>query len=208
MDLDKLKQKATSGLRHRVRKVLKARERVIDRYLLEDVIFTQLIADPAIHDVLFIGCAPYTRDYPERFASKHLQTIDIDPANAPFGSADHLVASFCDIDQFVAAESFDVIVCNGVIGFGLNDLPSAERAFVAAHKVLRPGGWLIYGWNEDLSYRPFPPEEITSLRQFETAVLPPFDEVRHKTYSPLRHVFDFYRKPASASTVRSADTAA
>ena len=178
-----------------LRSVLPRRDRLVDRYLLEDVIFPQLLADAEIEQVLFVGCAAYTRDYPKRFASKHFRTIDNFIDVARFGSEDHILDSFANLADHVAPATLDAVICNGVVGFGLDDLADANRAFGAAHDCLRPGGWLVYGWNEDPRFLPFRPEDIGALEQFERAAFQPFQDVRHRTYSPFRHVFDFYRRP-------------
>lgn len=182
-------------VRHRVRDRLRARERRTDRYLLEDVIFPTLIESPEIGAVLFVGTAPYTRDYEVRFGATRLRTIDVDVEQAPYGSHDHIIGSFVEVGELLAADTFDAVVVNGVIGFGMDDLPSAERAFQGAYSVLRPGGWLILGWNEAAPHHPFPPDDIVALKLFVPEALPPFATARYPTYSPLRHVFDFYRKP-------------
>lgn len=179
-----------------VRDAVKLRERRTDRYLLEEVIFPALITDPAVGSVLFVGTAPYTRDYERLFGDTAFTSIDVDAKQAAFGSSDHIIGSIVEIEDLVEADTFDALLMNGVIGFGLNELAQAEKAFEGVHRVLRPGGRLVLGWNEVAPYSPFSPEDIVALRKFLPEPLPPFTMARYPTYSPLRHVYDFYRKPS------------
>jgi SAM-dependent methyltransferase len=167
----------------------------VDRYVLEHGVFPALLARPDVLRVLFVGCDWYTRDYPDIFAGRHFQTIDVDPAKARFGSADHVVGSMTDLDEIFAPSSYDAIVANGVIGFGLDDPAGCERAVAACSAVLRPGGWLVLGWNDVDDLRPVRLEDLAGLRAFEAVPLPPFPAPRHPTFSPAHHTFDFYRRP-------------
>jgi SAM-dependent methyltransferase len=167
----------------------------VDRYLLEHALFPALLADPGVQRVLFVGCEWYTRRYPQRFAGRSFVTIDVDPAKARYGGRPHLVASFADVDHHVAAGSLDAVVANGVIGFGLDDPADCERALAASFRCLRPGGWLVIGWNDVDDLRPVRLGELDSLRAYEHVPLPPFPTADHPTFSPARHVFSFYRRP-------------
>jgi SAM-dependent methyltransferase len=101
-----------------------------------------------------------------------------------------------DLDELFEPGSFDAVVANGVIGFGLDDPADCERAVRACHEVLRPGGWLVLGWNDVDDLRPVRLEDLQALQCFEASVLPPFTASRHPTFSPARHTYDFYRRPA------------
>ena len=62
--VDRIPGQARALVRRGIDRVLPRHERLVDRYLLEDVIFPTLAADPSVHELLFIGCDVYTRDYP------------------------------------------------------------------------------------------------------------------------------------------------
>ncbi len=167
----------------------------VDRHVLEQGIFPAIHDDPTLVRVLFVGCEWYTKDYPGRFPAGTFQTIDIDPAKARYGSDDHLVGSVTDLGDHVDDGSFDVVVCSGVIGFGLQEQADAERAVAACHRALRPGGWLVLGWNDVEDLCPFAIDDLEALRAFDAVPLPPFPSARYPTFSPARHTFDFYRRP-------------
>jgi hypothetical protein len=175
-------------------RALRARQQLIDRYVLEEVVFPPLQADAAVKELLFVGTAPYTRSYPARFRPAHLRTIDIDIDMAPYGSDDHIIGSVVDIDEFIKPATLDAVFLNGVFGFGLDDRQLAERALERLAGCMKPGAWLVVGWNDHPDFRPFRPEELHNISCFEPTVLPPFPMYRYPTFSPLRHVFDFYRR--------------
>ena len=93
-----------------------------------------------------------------RRARERYRTVDIDPAKARFGAPDHVIAPMQEIDRHFAPGSIDVIVANGVYGFGIDDRAGLCAAFAAARAVLRPGGTLVLGWNDVPALAPFDPE--------------------------------------------------
>lgn len=102
--------------------------------------------------ILWVGCRAYTaEDYPalERQGAE-LWTTDIDPDAARWGRRGrHRTGDVCLIDELFADLTFDAIVCNGVLGFGV-DAPDLQRqALKAMAGILRPGGVLLLGWNTD-----------------------------------------------------------
>ena len=57
---------------------------------------------------------------------------------------------------FYGDESFDVVVANGVIGWGLNEQAGFEQMMAQCHRVLKPGGLLILGYNDTPERAPYP----------------------------------------------------
>ena len=43
---------------------------------------------------------------------------------------------------------------HGVFGYGLDTTEDQAAALLACHTLLKPGGWLILGWQTDLSAEP------------------------------------------------------
>lgn len=174
-----------------------------DRRVLEEVIFPALLADERVRRVLFVGCAWYTRDYAERFHDREFWTIDVDERVARYAGERHVIASVTTIGDHFQPESLDVVICNGVIGFGLDTEQDCDRAFDAAYKCLRPGGLLIIGWDDTEGFRPpVSLENLASLRGFQPFVLTPFASWRYPTFGPLRHTFDFYIRPTDGRSGR------
>ena len=179
------------AIRSRTRRGL----RTADRYILEQCILPYLAANDTVSNVLFVGVDWYTQAYGELFRSKNWTTIDMDSHKVAFGANQHIVDSLENLGSRVAHGTFDVIVCNGVIGFGLDDPSSIERAIDACWHALRAGGRLVLGWNNVARYRPIRPENIEALRRFERWQFPPLGASHYAVErSPLRHIFDFYSK--------------
>lgn len=167
-----------------------------DRVFLEDQIFPWLLSLPDRPRILFVGCDWYTKDYPTIFASREFCTIEIDPAKARFGSARHAVDSLENLSKHFAAEHFDVIVHTGVFGWGINSREMTEQTFEQCHRCLKPGGLLVFGWDDVPQYRSFPViEECQALKRFVPIEFPPLGKHQVLTAdNELRHTFNFYCK--------------
>lgn len=166
-----------------------------DRLILENVIFPFYQLSPEHQKILFIGCDWYTAGYARCFRLKRYMTMDPDPARATYGAALHQTAPMARLANAHADGSLDLIVCNGIIGWGLNDLGEANTSFDAAYAALRPGGHLIIGWNDLDAHRPFALADVAALGRFERLTFPPLSSAQHRVEHKMRHVFDFYVKP-------------
>ncbi|HAL06484.1 MAG TPA: methyltransferase [Brevundimonas sp.] len=102
--------------------------------------------------ILWVGCRRYTStDYPVlESGGAEVWTTDIDPRAARWGrSGRHQTGDICQADQIFDDLRFDTIVCNGVLGFGVDAPCDQERALTAMAAILKPGGLLLLGWNTD-----------------------------------------------------------
>jgi SAM-dependent methyltransferase len=166
-----------------------------DRLVLERRIFPYFAADTAIRDVLFVGCDTYTAHYERDFFSNtNYTTIEPDPERARYGASNHVVAPLEDLARHFRPDSFDVIICNGVYGWGLDSTEQLEAAFSQCHRCLRHNGLLLFGWDDLERRKPVPLEGIKSLTRFRKYSFPEFASWRYVTDTPFRHTYDFYRK--------------
>jgi len=166
-----------------------------DRRLLEESIFPYYRDDFVFRKILFVGCAYFTAHYQQKFfAGKDFWTIEPEPAQARFGSTNHVIAPLEDVSKHFSARYFDLILCNGVYGWGLDTLAQGEAAFAQCHVCLRDGGHLIFGWNDVPNRTPFGLDEIQSRNLFRRLQFPPLGGWRYFTETRHRHVFDFYQK--------------
>ncbi|PZU77244.1 MAG: methyltransferase [Brevundimonas sp.] len=135
--------------------------------------------------VLWIGCRAYTRqDYPA--LARHgaeVWTTDIDPKAVRWGQPGrHRTGDVCAIDQVFAEQTFDAVVCNGVLGFGADTPQMQDQALAAMGRVLRPGGLLLLGWNTDKIDDPLTVPAAAAYKPAPFAGQPPrvrFDAVTH-----------------------------
>lgn len=165
-----------------------------DRSLLEQRILPAYAARPERQRLLFVGCDSGTRHYPRLFdrSATEFHTIDIDPARRRYGAARHLSAALQDIATHFAPGSLDVIICNGVYGFGLNDRASFAAAMRACHASLCEGGELLLGWNNIAAYAPFDPSAPMFELGYERSAATPLGPWRVECDTPTRHTYDAY----------------
>lgn len=120
-----------------------------DRIYLERTLLPYLAALQD-HRILFIGCKPYTRHYGQFFAngSAELWTTDIDPECEKWGEPGrHVVADVTEIDQHFEPDHFDVVMLNGIFGYGVDTPEARDATGSAIQKILKPDGTLIVGWS-------------------------------------------------------------
>jgi SAM-dependent methyltransferase len=168
-----------------------------DRPVLEQVILPYFAERREFATVLFVGCAWYTSHYARLFRHARYITIDGDPATRAYGAKEHLVARLEEISGFFAPGELDLIVCNGVFGWGLNAAPDVERAFEATHVCLRPGGVLLVGWNDTNEWSPFSLGECQALKRFSRWDFEPFGASRSPAYGEHRHIYEFFERTAA-----------
>lgn len=165
-----------------------------DRYILKAVIFPYFIAKPEFSRVLFVGCKWYTHGYNIQFQNKEYWTLDIDPQQKKHGAKQHITDMLENIDQYFSKDTLDLIICNGVFGWGLDKQEDVEKAFQKCFACLRSNGVFILGWNDIAKRRPFPPEECQTLKLFDKYTFPPLRTSEYLTKTFNRHKYYFYLK--------------
>ena len=166
-----------------------------DRSILECLVIPYFQVSPEHRSILFVGSDWYTHGYSRMFSRKQFATIDPQPGAARYGAAHHIVDGMAAMDRHFRPGSLDLVICNGVVGWGLDTVADAEAAFSAAHACLRPGGHLIVGWNDLEAHRPYRLGALQSIARFEPWVFTPLGASQHLVDNAWRHVFSFYRKP-------------
>lgn len=176
----------------------KPKHRAKDRRLLDEIILPRLARTSRFQRVLFVGCDWYTEHVEDLFlsAGREYATIELDPARAKHGARRHFVGALADISSHVKPESLDLIICNGVIGWGLNDPVEIERSMAACVKALAPSGLLLLGWDDVPEKLPIPIERIEALSLLRSTIPEGFDTavIRAGTYT--NHTFGFWEKRA------------
>jgi SAM-dependent methyltransferase len=166
-----------------------------DRKILETEILPYLAAQPEIRKVLFVGCDWYTKAYRKIFAQQEYWTIEPDPSKKRYGSKHHVIDVLENLDRHFADDTFDLIVCNGVFGHGLNQPDKIEQALQQCFRCLRPNGMFVFGWNDLPENLPIPLDACQALRQFQPQVFAPLQTSQFDTQTPYRHFYNFYIKP-------------
>jgi len=170
-----------------------------DRHILEDVIIPYFVSRPPFEPVLFVGCDWYTRHYERLFQGKEYWTIDKDPTRSQYGGRRHITDSLMNLGRHFEADHFGLIICNGVLGWGLEEKTEVEDSFEACARCLRHRGVLVLGWNDIPEKLPFPLEHVKSLAGLQRYTFPPLSSSKYLTRTSNRHTFSFYAKEPNAS---------
>lgn len=165
-----------------------------DRRLLEDVIFSHFALRAQFNNILFVGCAWYTAHYSRFFKSRNYWTMDPDPGKKIFGAKQHVVDTLQQLDQYFSPGQLDLIVCNGVFGWGLDRLADCQAAFENCYTCLRDDGEFILGWNNVPDHAPIAVDQIDSLTKFQVRFFPPLAAWCYTAATSNRHTYNFYVK--------------
>jgi hypothetical protein len=147
-----------------------------------------------IQKVLFVGCAAYTQQYKEIFQGKEYWTIDPKRVKKKYASEWHIVDSITNVETYITKDYFDVIIMNGVIGFGLNSIGDIEQAINACYAILASRGILLLGWNDTAHRTPVDIRAIHALGQFRQYHFEPLRACHYVTEGSERHTLSFYQK--------------
>ncbi len=166
-----------------------------DRTVLEQIILPYFAGQEQYQKILFVGCEWYTKYYEALFQHREYWTIELDPKLRKHGSTRHVVDTLTDLNSHFEENYFDVIIYNGVFGWGINTKQDAEASFEQCFRCLRESGILVFGWNNAPKFSPFPPENCLSWHQFKPYVFPPLATSSYPvSYSFQNHTFRFLMK--------------
>lgn len=169
-----------------------------DRRVLENVIFPYFLRERSYGSVLFVGCEWYTRGYNAQFeACKNFCTLDVDPAARKHGARRHITDDLQNLRRYFSPGAIDLILCNGVFGWGLDAKPDVECAFASCIECLAENGVLIVGWDDIPERRPFPLRECASLNALQPFPFPPLGTSEYLTATAYRHTLTFFVKHSS-----------
>jgi hypothetical protein len=165
-----------------------------DRVVLEEVILPYFAKEMSCQKLLFVGCAAYTQWYEELFQHKEYWTIDPKKVKRKYGSKRHIIDSIAHVGRHVTKDYFDVILINGVIGFGLNRIGDIEQAIDACYEVLASQGIILVGWNDTTRRTPIDIRAIRAISKLREYAFEPLHTCHYRTDGSHRHTFSFYRK--------------
>ena len=162
------------------------------QYMIESIL--PALASLGGGRVLFVGCKPYTARYGRQLTRAEIDywTTDISPAAAIWGERDqHIVCDIAEIDAFCTPKSFDAVLFNGVIGWGVDEECQMNRAITAIARILRPSGALLIGWNSSKEHPdPLQLEAVATNFRHEC----PYSLPSRQTFPDTDHVYDWLVK--------------
>lgn len=181
------------------------RLRAPSRAFMEQEIFGYLNRrfDGVPAQCLFIGLDRHNWHY-NRLLSLDFHSIDLNPRNAVYGqSGKHVVGSATELSAYYAPASFDVVIANGLIGFGLNTEEAFNQLMQQCRRVLTDDGLLVLGYNDRPDLLKFHLEQAEGFGMFETIEpdIAVMTGARHMVIDEFRHSYVFLRprrEPVSA----------
>ena len=176
--------------------------RTPDRQLLEREIIPYFAELDGVGEVLDVGKDWYTAGYPKLFPKQHYRSIDIDPDKERIARGAHYTASLLELDSHFGAGTFDLVKVNGVFGWGVDGEGSIARAMSQVARALRPGGFVVIGWNDTDERRPEPLSEMLEAPGFEPFALPGIGAASTATDTAYRHIYHFSRSYGSRHSCR------
>ncbi len=168
--------------------------RTADRQLLERQIIPFFAEHEEVHDVLDVGKDWYTAGYPALFPKQRYASIDIDPEKARLAKGEHYTGSLLELDAHFGAGSFDLVMLNGVFGWGVNGEGLIARAMAQVERLLRPGSYAVIGWNDTDEHRPEPLAEMLEAPGFAPFTIPEIGAASGATDTAYRHTYHFFQK--------------
>jgi SAM-dependent methyltransferase len=160
-----------------------------DRRYMERILLPALARLKPAH-VLNVGVRVYCAHYRRYFAktSAEYWTMDIDPDVARFGQRDrHVIGSVIDADKHFSPGYFDVVSLNGIFGWGVNDLADQIKTLANVRKIMRRGGVLLIGWNDDITKEVVSMAEANGFKHRNSLGLPD-----RKRFEGRSHVYDLF----------------
>ena len=140
--------------------------------------------------ILFVGTASYTCHYETLFRADRYTTLDIAAGAAVWGARHHIVAPVQELSRHRLPGSFDGVVLNGVLGFGIDTEQQMRRTFEELHRALAPSGLLVVGWNTDRH----PDPEALGVYGGRFARVSEPQWVGRRCFPPETHVYDVYQR--------------
>ncbi len=166
-----------------------------NRRFLENDIFRYLDSKWLANEstqCLFIGTDKRSWHYRSRFRAKFF-TIDNDPRKARYGARHHhTVGSAIELESYYVPDQFNVIIANGLIGFGVNEINQCDDLFAGLAAVIKRTGLLVLSYDNRPSHINFRLEDVKNYQLFEKFV-PNNDGLEHSEYVFGDHIFVFLR---------------
>lgn len=120
-----------------------------DREYLEKTIFTDINEKLKPRYVLSIGVYWYTVLYNLYFRDSLFLSIDIDQNKSKFAQNNfHLNCSIQDLNKIVPKSSIDLILMNGVYGYGINTTYELQNTLQTLSNFLSKNGLVVLGYND------------------------------------------------------------
>ena len=149
---------------------------------------------------LFIGTDKRAWHYPKKL-DLVLHTLDIEKKKAIYGNAQHhIVGSATELGRYYDPESFDVIIANGLIGFGMNLPEQCDQLLEGACALLKADGLLVLGYNDGPDFVNFKVKDSANYTLFAEHE-PNIPGLIGSTFEFGNHTYVFLKKHSARHTL-------
>ena len=121
-----------------------------DRFFLESKLFKEITLNYDNLNILFVGVHKYSSWYAtifNNFTSNTFYTIDLeyDYFESKYENNFHVVGNFL---KYNFSKKFDIVLLNGVFGYGINEVNLQKEAILKIHKLLsNDNSYFLFGYN-------------------------------------------------------------
>ena len=129
-----------------------------------EAVMVPALAAAGCRRMLFVGVQSYNLPFYRACdaAGIDVWSIDSNPTASVYGAPrGHFTGDLRETAVLSAAPKFDVIIFNGIIGFGVNSAAAAIAALEAMARAAEPRALLLIGWNPGLTDG----QEMEAMRQ-------------------------------------------
>ncbi|MEB3361838.1 MAG: class I SAM-dependent methyltransferase [Synechococcaceae cyanobacterium] len=167
-----------------------------DRRILETQILPWYASRDEFRTIVFTGGQWYTMGYRKLFKGRRYIVMEISkPCARRYGGPGAIAASCAESEQYFQPGELDLVLFTGVFGYGLNTRAELDKALLGFYRCLRPGGEMLFSWDDLPKYTPFDPLTSPIFQKFERIVCPVLNTDRITTTDSWRKTWIFLRKP-------------
>ncbi len=127
-----------------------------DRIFIAQVLIPKIVARRPKR-VLALGVHYYTQRMQRTIERSGIElfTADPDARKVRWGAKSrHRVCTAAEIKSHFPGATFDVVLLNGVLGYGLDTQEELDRTYRAVAAKMEPGGLLVLGWDDNMFHDP------------------------------------------------------
>ena len=142
---------------------------------------------------LWVGVKPYSTRYEyilRAAGASRFDSIEPDTSQIVFGSSqNHYVDIAQNIDKYVGPGTYDIVIANGVLGWGIDSPSQIQDFYTVTSKVMKNDGILVIGYNAHIGQ-----DHTHGIEQFFQKTTIGNLPQKMQFTTEWKHTFEFYQK--------------